>query len=220
MRLNAKLTTTAYVPDGLNLDNTWVAPKDSKGNEIGKVVFSVDTEEYEGASVDADAKTLTWGTEYKGLNMALSVKLMLDSYVLDEQELNVEIPDPIKDKTISLRKNAATTISASDADASLTVGDLLQLANINGNNVFEAAAADENTVLGVAVKYEVMNPEVLVDRITIAGDFATTGTITVKGNADSEFVGEKTVKVKVTVSYDYGTDRVHNLDIKVKQKAN
>lgn len=42
----------------------------------------------------------------------------------------------------------------------------------------------------------------------------------VKGNADSEFVGEKTVKVKVTVSYDYGTDRVHNLDIKVKQKAN
>ena len=92
------------------------------------------------------------------------------------------------------------------------MGDLLQLANINGNNVFEAAAADENTVLGVAVKYEVMNPEVLVDRITIAGDFATTGTITVKGNADSEFV--------VTVSYDYGTDRVHNLDIKVKQKAN
>ena len=220
VRLNAKLTTTAYVPDGLNLDNTWVAPKDSKGNEIGKVVFSVDAEEYEGASVDADAKTLTWGTEYKGLNMALSVKLMLDSYVLDEQELNVEIPDPIKDKTISLRKSAATTISASDADASLTVGDLLQLANINGNNVFEAAAADENTVLGVAVKYEVMNPEVLVDRITIAGDFATTGTITVKGNADSEFVGEKTVKVKVTVSYDYGTDRVHNLDIKVKQKAN
>ena len=220
VRLNAKLTTTAYVPDGLNLDNTWVAPKDSKGNEIGKVVFSVDAEEYEGASVDADAKTLTWGTEYKGLNMALSVKLMLDSYVLDEQELNVEIPDPIKDKTISLRKNAATTISASADDASLTVGDLLQLANINGNNVFEAAAADENTVLRVVVKYEVMNPEVLVDRIDTGADFATTGTITVKGNADSEFVGEKTVKVKVTVSYDYGTDRVHNLDIKVKQKAN
>ena len=220
VRLNAKLTTTAYVPDGLNLDNTWVAPKDSKGNEIGKVVFSVDAEEYEGASVDADAKTLTWGTEYKGLNMALSVKLMLDSYVLDEQVLNVEIPDPIKDKTISLRKNAVTTISASADDASLTVGDLLQLANINGNNVFEATAADENTVLGVVVKYEVMNPEVLVDRIDTGADFATTGTITVKGNADSEFVGEKTVKVKVTVSYDYGTDRVHNLDIKVKQKAN
>lgn len=87
--------------------------------------------------------------------------------------------------------------------------------------MFEAAAADENTVLGVAVKYEVMNPEVLVDRIKInEADFATTGTITVTGNADSEFVGEKTVKVKVTVSYDYGTDRVHNLDIKVKQKAN
>ena len=218
--LKATLSTTAYVPDGLNLDNTWVAPKDSKGNEIGKVVFSVDTEEYEGASVDADAKTLTWGTEYKGLNMALSVKLMLDSYVLDEQVLNVEIPDPIKDKTISLRKNAVTTISASADDASLTVGDLLQLANINGNNVFEATAADENTVLGVVVKYEVMNPEVLVDRIDTGADFATTGTITVKGNADSEFVGEKTVKVKVTVSYDYGTDRVHNLDIKVKQKAN
>ena len=220
VRLNAKLTTTAYVPAGLNLDNTWVAPKDSKGNEIGKVVFSVDAEMYKGASVDADAKTLTWGTEYKGLNMALSVKLMLDSYVLDEQELNVEIPDPIKDKTISLRKNAVTTISASADDASLTVGDLLQLANINGNNVFEAAAADENTDLGVVVKYEVMNPEVLVDRIDTGADFATTGTITVKGNADSEFVGEKTVKVKVTVSYDYGTDRVHNLDIKVKQKAN
>ena len=31
---------------------------------------------------------------------------------------------------------------------------------------------------------------------------------------------DQTVKVKVTVSYDYGTDRVHNLDIKVKQKAN
>ena len=93
-------------------------------------------------------------------------------------------------------------------------------ANINGNNVFEATAADENTVLGVVVKYEVMNPEVLVDRIDTGADFATTGTITVKGNADSEFVGEKTVKVKVTVSYDYGTDRVHNLDIKVKQKAN
>ena len=41
-----------------------------------------------------------------------------------------------------------------------------------------------------------------------------------RGNADSEFVGEPTVKVKVTVSYDYGTDRVHNLDIKVKHKAN
>ena len=221
MLLKATLSTTAYVPDGLNLDNTWVAPKDSKGNEIGKVVFSVDTEEYEGASVDADAKTLTWGTEYKGLNMALSVKLMLDSYVLDEQVLNVEIPDPIKDKAITLRKAAVTTIEANADDASLNVGDLLQLANINGNNVFEAEAADENTVLGVAVKYEVMNPEVLVDRIKInEADFATTGTITVTGNADSEFVGEKTVKVKVTVSYDYGTDRVHNLDIKVKQKAN
>ena len=215
--LNAKLTTTAYVPEGLNLDNTWVAPKDSQGNEIGKVVFSVDTDEYEGASVDADAKTLTWGTEYKGLSMALDVKLMLDSYVLDEEVLNVEIPDPIKDKEITLREGADPTIFAGDTDESLTVGELLQLANINDKNVFVAETADENTVLDVAIKYEVTNPEVLVDRIKTADDFETSGTITVKGNADSVFVGEKTVKVKVTVTYAYGADRIYNLDITVKQ---
>lgn len=214
--LTAKLTDLAYVPDALNLDNTWVAPKDSEGKEIGKVAFSVDAEQYKGASV-AD-KMLTWGSEYKGLNMTLKAILTLDSYELDEQPLNVQIPDPIKDKAITLKKDAVTTIEATTTDADLTVGDQLVLNNINSHNVFAAEAANENTALGVKITYEVANPEVLVDRITKAADFATSGKLTVKGNPDSDFTGEKTVKVNVTVVYDYGKRENFVANIVVKQK--
>lgn len=216
--LNAKLTSTAYVPDALNLDNTWVAPKDSKGNEIGKVVFSVDDKTYKGAAVDNDAKTLTWGSEYKGLAMALEVKLMLDAFELDSKTLNVAIADPIKDEVIALREKAVTSMAADKTDVSLNVGEALELNNINDNNVFESTTAVENTAIGVKIAYKVLNPEVLVDRIKTGADFATTGTITVTGNSDSEFVGEKIVKVEVSVTYSYGETRTKTVEISVKQK--
>lgn len=181
---------------------------------------ALDKQENEVTMPSIQNNILDWG-DYNKRTLKLKASIVLNNAELAHTEFEVLIDDPIADQAISQKKDAKgklveAIIYEEDNPATLSIADYLVLNIINKENVFDAANADVNSILGGKATYTVVSGS---DLVSVSKD---DGIVTFTPDGGLKLQKDITIKVKVSYSYlyDEGTSKTcEEITVTVKPGA-
>lgn len=224
VEMSSVLTGSGYNTAAKSLNHIFISELAENGGEIHFEVIEADENNPSGITISGigDAATIDWNGATV-LSTEVKATLVYGTYTIDEETFTVYVVDPIADKNITWKSAAVKKVEATTTDVPYDLSQQLQLMTIKLDN---GASAAQNVFtwgdlasIGGTITYENLTPGLTKDRIELAGDFATTGKLIVKGATDTEFATPKTVKIRVSYKDDYRKDPIVNeFEITVEQK--